>query len=48
MAEEGKMTELIHLNATGLKLGLLANFGQYLKLEYERIALSPNQPIRVD
>lgn len=27
-----------YLNATGLKLGLLVNFGHYPKLEWERIA----------
>lgn len=28
-----------YLRATGLKLGLLVNFGHYPKVEYERIAL---------
>jgi GxxExxY protein len=28
-----------YLRATGLKLGLLVNFGHYPKLEYERIVL---------
>jgi len=28
-----------YLNATGLKLGLLVNFGHYPKLEYKRIVL---------
>jgi len=28
-----------YLRATGMKLGLLVNFGHYPKLEYERIVL---------
>jgi len=28
-----------YLRATGMRLGLLVNFGHYLKLEYERIVL---------
>ncbi len=28
-----------YLNATGLKLGILVNFGHYPKLEYKRIVL---------
>jgi GxxExxY protein len=33
-----------YLRATGLKLGLLINFGHYPKLEWERIVLDTNHP----
>jgi GxxExxY protein len=34
---------LNYLSATGMKLGLLINFGHYPKLEYERFILTPDQ-----
>jgi GxxExxY protein len=43
---------LNYLHATGFKLGLLVNFGQWPKLDYERIALTGEKKkaeiIRVD
>lgn len=39
LANEHRAQVLNYLNATGLKLGLLVNFGHYPKLEYERIVL---------
>ena len=37
---EHKAQVLNYLNASGLKLGILVNFGHYLKLEYERFVLT--------
>ena len=37
LANEHRAQILNYLNATGLELGLLINFGHYPKLEYERI-----------
>ncbi len=34
---------LNYLSATGMKLGILANFGHYPKLEYERLILTPGK-----
>ncbi len=34
-----------YLRATGLKLGILLNFGHYPKLEWERIVLETKHPI---
>jgi GxxExxY protein len=39
LTDEHRAQVLNYLNATGLRLGLLANFGHYPKLEYERIIL---------
>ncbi|MBL7994649.1 GxxExxY protein [bacterium] len=39
IADEHRAQVLNYLNASGLKLGLLINFGHYPKLEYERIVL---------
>lgn len=34
---------LNYLSATGMKLGILVNFGHYPKLEYERLILTPGK-----
>jgi GxxExxY protein len=39
LTDEHRAQVLNYLKATGLRLGLLANFGHYPKLEYERIIL---------
>jgi GxxExxY protein len=39
VTDEHRAQVLNYLKATGYKLGLLANFGHYPKLEYERIIL---------
>jgi len=39
LTDEHRAQLLNYLNATGMKLGLLVNFGHYPKLEYERIVL---------
>jgi GxxExxY protein len=39
LTDEHLAQVLNYLKATGLRLGLLANFGHYPKLEYERIIL---------
>ena len=38
LADEHRAQVLNYLSATGLKLGLLVNFGHYPKIEWERIA----------
>jgi GxxExxY protein len=40
LTDEHKSQVLNYLHATGMKLGLLVNFGHYPKLEYERVALT--------
>jgi GxxExxY protein len=39
LTDEHRAQVLNYLKATGLRLGLLANFGHYPKLEHERIIL---------
>jgi GxxExxY protein len=39
LSDEHRAQVLNYLKATGLRLGLLVNFGHYPKLEYERIIL---------
>lgn len=39
LIDEHRAQVLNYLNATGLKLGLLVNFGHYPKIEHERIIL---------
>ncbi len=39
LADEHRAQMLNYLNSTGLRLGLLVNFGHYPKLEWERIVL---------
>lgn len=34
---------LNYLSATGMKLGILVNFGHYPKIEYERLILTPGK-----
>ncbi|HPD17118.1 MAG TPA: GxxExxY protein [Planctomycetota bacterium] len=51
LTEEHEAQVLNYLNATGMKLGILVNFGHYSKVEYRRIALSlgkgrPQAPAR--
>jgi len=40
LADEHRAQILNYLNASGLKLGLLINFGHHPKLEYERFVLT--------
>ena len=40
LIDEHRSQVLNYLHATGMKLGLLVNFGHYPKVEYERIALT--------
>jgi GxxExxY protein len=39
LVDEHRAQLLNYLNATGLKVGLLVNFGHYPKLEYERFVM---------
>ena len=39
LTDEHRAQVINYLHATGLRLGLLVNFGHYPKLEYERIVL---------
>jgi len=40
LTDEHKSQVLNYLHATGMKLGLLVNFGHYPRLEYERVVLT--------
>ena len=40
LLDEHKAQVLNYLNASGLNLGILVNFGHYPKLEYERFVLT--------
>jgi len=40
LADEHRSQMFNYLHSTGLKLGLLVNFGHHSRLEYERVALS--------
>jgi GxxExxY protein len=44
LTNEHRAQLINYLNATGLKVGLLINFGHYPKLEYERIVNTKKQP----
>lgn len=39
LVDENRAQLLNYLHATGMKVGLLANFGHYPKLEYERMVI---------
>ena len=40
LSDEHRAQVINYLNATGMQLGLLVNFGHYPKLEYQRIVLT--------
>jgi len=46
LTDEHKSQVLNYLHATGVKLGLLVNFGHYPKLEYERVVLTEKRLTR--
>ena len=48
LADEHRAQLLNYLHATGFELGLLVNFGQYPRLEYERIAKTHRRNIKDD
>jgi GxxExxY protein len=48
LADEHRAQLLNYLHATGFELGLLVNFGQYPRLEYERIAKTQRRNIKDD
>ena len=47
LLDEHKAQVLNYLNASGLNLGILVNFGHYPKLEYDRFVLTDERPIDV-
>jgi len=44
LGDEHRAQLINYLNATGLEVGLLVNFGHYPKLEYERIVNTRKRP----
>jgi GxxExxY protein len=48
LADEHRAQVLNYLHATGFELGLLANFGHYPGLEYERIAKTQRPNTKAD
>ena len=48
LADEHRAQVLNYLHATGFDLGLLANFGHYPQLEYQRIAKTRSTNTRTD
>ena len=48
LADEHRAQLLNYLHATGFELGLLVNFGQYPRLEYERIAKTQRRNTKDD
>jgi GxxExxY protein len=48
LADEHRAQLLNYLHATGFELGLLVNFGQYPRLEYERIAKTHRRNVKDD
>jgi GxxExxY protein len=47
LADEHRAQLLNYLSATGSKLGLLANFGHYPRMEYERLLSRNHEPADV-
>lgn len=45
LSDEHRGQMLNYLHGTGMKLGLLVNFGHHNRLEYERLALSRRDPV---
>lgn len=48
LCDEHFAQTLNYLNATGMKLGMVLNFGHYPKLEHKRIALTKNKDSNTD
>lgn len=48
LTDEHRAQVLNYLNATGLQLGILVNFGHYPGLQYERIALTRTRSVPRD
>ena len=47
LVDEHRAQELNYLSATGCKLGLLANFGRYPKLQHERLLSRYDEPVNL-
>ncbi|PYJ04481.1 MAG: GxxExxY protein [Verrucomicrobia bacterium] len=45
LIDEHRAQVLNYLSATGCKLGLLVNFGHYLRMEYERLLARTHEPV---